>query len=104
MAFAGECLTLNTCEWTASPARCRNADGVFSLWVILETGDLPLKYYLNQKCCAGILRRAESRGKQLPAILKNALENQMRWMQTLERQMQSATPSKREKDFTVRVM
>ena len=35
------------------------------------------KYYLSAKACAGILNRAAKRGKQLPEILKKALENQI---------------------------
>ena len=35
------------------------------------------KYYLSAKACAGILNRAEKRGKELPEILKTALMNQM---------------------------
>ena len=34
------------------------------------------KYYLSAKACAGILKRAERRGKELPEELKMALENQ----------------------------
>ena len=34
----------------------------------------PEKYYLSAKACEGILRRAERRGKQLPPMLKEALE------------------------------
>ena len=34
---------------------------------------VPEKYYLSKKACLGILRRAESRGKKLPDILKQAL-------------------------------
>jgi hypothetical protein len=40
----------------------------------LETGDLPQRYYLSRTACQGILRRAEKRGKQLPQMLKEALE------------------------------
>jgi hypothetical protein len=40
----------------------------------LETGDLPQRYYLSTTACQGILRRAEKRGKQLPQMLKEALE------------------------------
>ena len=40
---------------------------------ILEV-NAPEKYYLSAKACEGILRRAGSRGKQLPPILKDALE------------------------------
>lgn len=35
--------------------------------------DVPRKYYLSPKCCAGILRRAERRGKTLPPLLEAAL-------------------------------
>lgn len=31
------------------------------------------RYYLSPKACAGILRRAEKRGKELPAVLHHAL-------------------------------
>lgn len=34
------------------------------------------KYYLSAKACQGILRRAEQRGKQLPEVLRIALERQ----------------------------
>ena len=40
---------------------------------ILEA-NAPEKYYLSAKACAGILRRAETRGKELPKILEEALE------------------------------
>ena len=32
------------------------------------------RYYLSKKACAGILRRAEKRGKVLPAMLHRALQ------------------------------
>lgn len=35
------------------------------------------RYNLSAKACRGILTRAERRGKQLPPILKTALENQI---------------------------
>jgi hypothetical protein len=41
---------------------------------VLETGPLPQRFYLSQKACAGILRRAEKRGKELPPMLREALE------------------------------
>ena len=34
----------------------------------------PRRYFLSAKACAGILRRAERRGKQLPEMLRQALE------------------------------
>lgn len=36
----------------------------------------PEKYYLSQKACLGIIRRSEARGKELPPILKQALQRQ----------------------------
>ena len=33
------------------------------------------RYCLSQKACAGILRRAEKRGKELPVALRTALES-----------------------------
>jgi hypothetical protein len=51
-----------------------HSDGdVCSLSDILETGDVPLRFYLSQKACQGILRRAEKRGKALPTVLREAL-------------------------------
>ena len=38
--------------------------------------NVPEKYYLSEKACQGILRRAEKRGKQLPEILRKALMHQ----------------------------
>lgn len=67
MASRGECLTLATSE-------C-HSDAVESfLWEILEAQPLPQRYFLSPKACAGILRRAEKRGKRLPARLAEALE------------------------------
>ena len=66
MGSATECLMLRTSE--------SHSEGEESLLSdILETGDLPQKYYLSQKACQGILRRAEKRGKTLPKTLELAL-------------------------------
>ena len=71
--------TLNGCEWTGCPEQFRSAGGEFGSSVcglsdILETvGGHLRKYCLSLKACAGILRRAASRGKDLPARLKAAL-------------------------------
>ena len=64
----GESLMRNTGE---SP----NEENVSSLSQILEA-NVPIKYYLSQKACQGILRRASERGKELPAVLKAALMQQ----------------------------
>ena len=68
----GECSTLVFGE---SPSVAEES----GLWQILQAG-APLKYYLSEKACVGVLRRAERRGKELPTILKTALEQQIeRW-------------------------
>ena len=64
----GEYLTLNTGEFP-------NEENASSLSQILQAG-VPEKYYLSQKACLGILRRASARGKELPVVLKTALEKQ----------------------------
>jgi hypothetical protein len=40
---------------------------------VLETGEVPQRYFLSATACKGILRRADKRGKELPAALKSAL-------------------------------
>ena len=68
-----ECLTLNTSEHAASPTLSPSAAAVCSLSDILETGDVPRRFFLTAKACQGILRRAEKRGKELPEALSLAL-------------------------------
>ena len=70
----GECLTLNTCEWTALDGLSLKDEGVSSLSDILVTGAVPRRYFLSAKACLGILRRAANRGKDLPRLLRRALE------------------------------
>jgi hypothetical protein len=50
-----------------------NEEGVSSLSEILETGEVDPLFFLTPKACAGILRRAERRGKVLPPTLRQAL-------------------------------
>ena len=64
--WATESWTLSGSEWPKDAAVC-------SLSQTLETGPLPQRFYLSQKACAGILRRAEKRGKELPQLLSEAL-------------------------------
>lgn len=66
MAFAGEC-------WTHSTSVSPNAAVDCTLSGILETGDLPQRFYLSPIACAGILRRAKKREKTLPPLLEQAL-------------------------------
>ena len=60
------CWTLNGSDWPSAVAVCSLSD-------VLETNDVPAKYFLSAKACAGIIRRAERRGKKLPAQLQDAL-------------------------------
>ena len=61
----GESMTLNTGE-------CPNVVRESTLSQILQV-NAPEKYSLSQRACAGILRRAEKRGKKLPDMLLEAL-------------------------------
>ena len=54
---------------------CPSAARESRLSQILEENPL-LKYCLSAKACQGILRRAQTRGKELPKILKETLEKQ----------------------------
>ena len=47
---------------------------VVSLSAILEQGILPQRFFLSAKACAGILRRAARRGKELHTQLRLALQ------------------------------
>ena len=61
----GVSMTLNTGE---SPSAVRES----TLSQILQP-DVPEKYSLSPTACAGIIRRAEKRGKELPDMLREAL-------------------------------
>ncbi len=65
MASPGGFSTLSISESHSAGAAC-------SLSEVLET-DAPQKYFLSPKACRGILRRAELRGRSLPAHLHQAL-------------------------------
>ena len=68
-------LTLSTSEWNHTLAPSLKDDGVCSLSDILEdSGSVPQRYFLSARACAGILRRAEKRGKVLPPALLAALK------------------------------
>ena len=66
----GASLMLNISE-------CPNDAVESSLSQVLETGGSTLqKYFLSARACAGILRRAATRGKTLPPALDAALKAQ----------------------------
>jgi hypothetical protein len=67
MGSPTEFLTLSISEFPKDGAASSLSD-------ILETGAVPQRYFLKAKACTGILRRAANRGKELPTILRLALE------------------------------
>lgn len=79
----GECQTPNIGEY---PSVERES----FLSQILED-NVPGKYYLSQKACLGILRRAKARGKELPEILRIALEKQSCLNQEVKTEYQEST-------------
>jgi hypothetical protein len=66
MGSVTEFLTLNTLEFHSGVVAS-------SLLDVLETGDVPQKFFLSAVACEGILRRAANRKKTLPAQLEHAL-------------------------------
>lgn len=79
MGSPTEFLTLNTSEWPKDADVCLLSD-------VLETGEVPQRYFLSATACRGILRRAEKRGKALPPTLLQALQR------VAEASEESATP------------
>ena len=59
--------------WTLSSSEFHSGAVACSLSDVLETTDVPARYYLSATACRGILRRAEKRGKELPLALHSAL-------------------------------
>ena len=72
--WVGECLTLNIPEFNNFQGRSRSEGDVSSLSEVLVRGRIAPRYFLTAKCAAGMLRRVEKRGKQLPAMLERALK------------------------------
>ena len=61
-------------SWMPNISAWPNAASVCSLSSVLEPPEsIPRKYFLSGTACAGILRRAEKRGKELPEALRLAL-------------------------------
>ena len=61
--------------WTLNIGEHPSVVDESTLSQILEAG-VQEKYYLSPKACRGILHRASVRGKELPVILRKALERQ----------------------------
>ena len=65
--WRGDSSTPNFSPWPNDAAVC-------SLSQVLEKGSIPPRFFLSGTACAGILRRAEKRGKSLPPSLHAALQ------------------------------
>ena len=61
-------------SWMPNISESPNVAEECSLSQVIET-DVPPKYYLSSRAKVGILRRAEKRGKNLPHLLREALEH-----------------------------
>lgn len=68
-------------HWMPNTGEFPNEERESTLSQILEETPHP-KYYLSEKACLGILKRAEKRGKVLPEILHTALVEQAKRMST----------------------
>ena len=58
---------------TRNTGECPSVVSESTLWQILQA-NAPEKYYLSARACDGIMRRADRRGKEMPPILREALE------------------------------
>jgi hypothetical protein len=67
MGSATEFLTLNTPEYHSGAVGSLLSD-------VLETGEVPQRFFLSATACRGILRRAKKRGKSLPPSLLAVLQ------------------------------
>jgi len=65
MGSPTEFLTLSISEFHSAADACSLSD-------VLETGEVPQRFFLSSTACKGILRRAEKRGKTLPSALQQA--------------------------------
>lgn len=70
------CFTLSSSERPREDNHTRMSE-------ILEKNADP-KYHLSARACRGILNRSQKRGKELPEILKQALENQIAYEENNE--------------------
>ncbi len=59
--------------WTHGISECTNGGVASLLSDVLEDGAGLERYCLSAQACAGILRRAEQRGKRLPEQLEQVL-------------------------------
>jgi hypothetical protein len=70
---SGSMTSLGEC-WTHDSLECPSGGGVSSSLRDVLEGSVPERYFLSPRAAAGILRRAEKRGRELPGHLAAALE------------------------------
>ena len=70
MGSATECSTHSSTAFPSGGAEFS------SLGAVLETGDIPQRYFLTARAASGVLRRSLLRGKELPPLLLQALMHQ----------------------------
>ena len=63
---------------TLNISECPNDAVASTLSQVLERGSIPQRFFLSERACRGILRRAEFRKKTLPPTLKEVLERTCR--------------------------
>jgi len=83
----GECWTLRCSDSPSDARECSLSD------VLQPPSEVRARFYLSAKACAGILRRAEKRGKALPPALEEALRS--RTLSTDEEPLDASTPKAR---------
>jgi hypothetical protein len=71
---SGFTTSLGEC-WTADTSECPSGGGEFSSLPDVLEDQVHSRFYLSPKAAAGILRRAEKRGRELPAHLAKALRD-----------------------------
>lgn len=75
VAFLGHVEQQHGASWMPNTLEWPNDAAVCSLSQVLETGLIPQRFFLSSTACAGILRRAEKRGKSPPPALEQALQS-----------------------------
>lgn len=59
--------------WTLSGSECPKDAEEFFLWRAIEIKEVPQRYFLSKRACAGILRRLQRKGRSLSQDLVAAL-------------------------------
>ena len=78
----GELWTRSTSAWPSTGSVCSSL-----LDVLVPADQVPAQYYLTPRACAGILQRAERRGRKLPEPLRQVLQAVAARMTPAEQQL-----------------